>query len=66
MTLLQTRLPEAYSRPHYMDIRLCPHCGDQLLAAEWSEYVTEGCVRHFWRCDDCSYQFATSVNLARR
>lgn len=42
----------------------CPQCGGWLLAPEWSEYLSERCVRHVWACDACSYEFETSVYFA--
>ena len=41
----------------------CAKCGDALIAPEWSEFVSERHVRHFWRCTDCNVQFETSVYL---
>jgi len=41
----------------------CAQCGETLFAPEWSEHVTERCVRHCWSCDSCGYQFETSVYL---
>lgn len=56
----------ASCRPHYMEARGCPRCGVRLLAAEGSEFVNEQWVRHFWMCEACGYQFATSVRVAER
>ena len=42
----------------------CPQCGNRLLAPEWSEYLSERCVRHAWACDACGYEFETSVYFA--
>ena len=39
----------------------CPQCSEALLAPEWSEYVTDRCVRHSWSCEACGYQFETAV-----
>ena len=39
----------------------CPQCSEALLAPEWSEYVTDRCVRHTWSCEACGYQFETAV-----
>ena len=39
----------------------CPQCSEALLAPDWSEYVSERCVRHTWSCQDCGYQFETTV-----
>jgi len=45
-------------------LKTCGLCGDQLVGPEWSEYVSEQCVRHFWSCDSCGYQFKTTVHLS--
>lgn len=42
----------------------CPQCGDWLLAPEWSEYLSERCVRHTWSCDACGYAFESDVFFA--
>jgi ribosomal protein L37AE/L43A len=39
----------------------CAQCGEQLIAARWSEHLTERCIRHVWECDVCGYQFETAV-----
>jgi hypothetical protein len=39
----------------------CPQCGASLLAPDWSEYLSERCVRHMWSCEACDYAFETSV-----
>ena len=39
----------------------CPQCSAWLLAPDWSEYLSERCVRHTWSCDACGYQFETAV-----
>lgn len=41
----------------------CAQCGDVLVAPEWSEHVSDRCVRHLWLCDACGYEFETSVFL---
>jgi hypothetical protein len=35
--------------------------GADLIAAEWSEYLSAGCVRNIWTCDACGYDFEDSV-----
>jgi rubredoxin len=40
---------------------ICPQCSAHLLAPDWSEYVSERCVRHTWSCDACGYEFETTV-----
>ncbi len=39
----------------------CPQCSAWLLAPDWSEYLSDRCVRHTWSCESCGYQFETSV-----
>ena len=39
----------------------CQQCSESLLAPDWSEYVSERCVRHTWSCQACGYQFETAV-----
>jgi C4-type Zn-finger protein len=43
----------------------CPQCGGWLLAPDWSEYLSDRCVRHTWSCENCSYQFETAVFFAQ-
>jgi hypothetical protein len=39
----------------------CAQCGGWLLAPNWSEFLSERCVRHTWSCDACGYEFETAV-----
>lgn len=39
----------------------CAQCGEWLLAPNWSEFLSERCVRHTWSCDACGYEFETAV-----
>ena len=41
----------------------CLQCGDGIVAPEWSEHVSEACVRHLWSCESCGYVFETTVHL---
>jgi ribosomal protein L37AE/L43A len=41
----------------------CAQCGDALVAPEWSEHVSERCVRHVWSCEACGYEFETAIYL---
>ena len=41
----------------------CPRCGSILLIAEESAFNLRGRIRHAWACDDCSYEFVTSIPL---
>jgi len=42
----------------------CPQCNDWLLAPEWSEYLSERCVRYTWSCESCGYAFESDVFFA--
>ena len=44
----------------------CAQCGADLFAAEWSEHVTDCCVRNVWSCDACGYQFEDTVYFSAR
>ncbi len=39
----------------------CAQCGASLIAPIWSEFVDVQRVRHLWNCDDCRYEFETTV-----
>ncbi|SRR6266516_2454657 len=39
----------------------CAQCGEPLIAARWSEHLSERCIRHVWECDACGYRFETAV-----
>jgi hypothetical protein len=41
--------------------RPCAQCGADIIAPEWSEYLSTGCVRHVWTCEGCGYGFEDSV-----
>jgi ribosomal protein L37AE/L43A len=45
---------------------LCPNCGAYVIAAIWSEQVSERCVRNVWSCDECQYEFETSAYLTSK
>ena len=38
---------------------------DAIIAPEWSEHVSDPCVRHVWSCEACGYQFEDTVYLSR-
>ena len=40
---------------------LCAQCGATIIAAEWSEYLSDRCVRNAWSCDDCGYHFEVTI-----
>jgi len=39
----------------------CPQCSEWLLAPDWSEYLSDRCVRHTWSCEACGYKFEAAV-----
>ena len=44
----------------------CAQCGADIIAAEWSEHLSESCVRNVWSCEACGYQFEDTVYLSAR
>jgi transcription elongation factor Elf1 len=56
--------PLAFEFRRYLGGPSCPRCGDSLLAAEASEFLSGGRVRHFWSCDSCGQAFHTAVEVA--
>jgi ribosomal protein L37AE/L43A len=46
---------------HKPSMRHCVRCRAYIIAPEWSEYVSGGCVRNVWSCDACGYQFEDAV-----
>jgi DNA-directed RNA polymerase subunit RPC12/RpoP len=51
---------ETHKRPN------CPHCGRRVLLAEQSRFDFVGRIDHFWVCDDCGTEFATSIEVTRQ
>jgi C4-type Zn-finger protein len=49
-----------------ISVNQCAQCGADLIAAEWSEHVSDHCVRNVWSCDACGYQFEDTVYLSKR
>src|SRR6516164_142516 len=49
-----------------MSVKQCAQCGANLIAAEWSEHLSDHCVRNVWSCDACGYQFEDTVLRERR
>jgi hypothetical protein len=40
----------------------CAACKDLMIAPNWSEYVGENQVCHFWCCEDCGKHLETLVD----
>ncbi len=45
-------------------LHLCPNCAAYIIAATWSERVSERCVRNIWACEFCGFEFETSAYLS--
>ena len=39
----------------------CAQCGGAIVAPEWSEHLSERCIRNVWSCEACGYQFEHTV-----
>lgn len=42
---------------------ICDKCGNTLIAAELSEYVSDGLVLNFWSCWKCGNRFETEAYM---
>ena len=45
-------------------LHLGPNCAAYIIAATWSERVSERCVRNVWSCESCGFEFETSAYLS--
>ncbi len=50
-------VPTSFGRP-------CAQCGAHIIAPEWSEYLSTGCVRHGWTCEACGHDFEESIDFS--
>jgi len=50
-------VPTSFGRP-------CAQCGADIIAPEWSEYLSNGRVRHVWTCEACGHGFEDSIYFA--
>ena len=44
----------------------CAQCDAEIIAPEWSEHLSDYCVRNVWSCDACGYQFEDTVYFSAR
>jgi len=44
----------------------CAQCRADIIAPEWSEHLSDHCIRHVWSCASCGYQFEDTVYLSGR
>jgi predicted RNA-binding Zn-ribbon protein involved in translation (DUF1610 family) len=42
-------------------LHLCANCGDAMIAATSSKYVSEQWVRNSWSCDVCGFECETAA-----
>jgi transposase-like protein len=63
MHILTTCGPAASSDPFSSTMPRCPSCGEYVVAAQASEFIDTGEIRHHWACDDCGQAFSTTVTL---
>ena len=61
---LQSQAPLAFEFRRYLSNPSCPRCGNHLVAAEASEFLRDGHIRHSWACESCGHDFQTAVTLA--
>jgi hypothetical protein len=43
----------------------CAQCRSDIIAPQWSEHLSDYCVRNVWSCERCGYQFEDTVYLSR-
>jgi ribosomal protein L37AE/L43A len=46
-------------------VNQCAQCRGNIIAPEWSEHLSDHCVRNVWSCEACGYQFEDTVYLSR-
>jgi C4-type Zn-finger protein len=44
----------------------CAQCGRHLIAPDWSEHLSDRCVRNLWCCEACGCQSEETVYLSER
>jgi hypothetical protein len=49
-----------------ISVNRCAQCRTVIIAPEWSEHLSDHCVRNVWSCGDCGYQFENTVYLSGR
>jgi C4-type Zn-finger protein len=42
----------------------CPQCSGGMTAPEWSEHLSDHCIRHVWACEACGYRYEDTVYLS--
>jgi hypothetical protein len=49
-----------------ISVNQCAQCRADIIAPEWSEHLSDLCVRHYWSCDACGYRFEDTIYLSGR
>jgi C4-type Zn-finger protein len=44
-----------------VSVNQCAQCQADIIAPEWSEHLSDYCIRHVWSCDACGYRFEDTV-----
>jgi hypothetical protein len=47
-----------------VSVNQCAQCQADIIAPEWSEHLSDCCIRHVWSCEACGYQFEDTVYLS--
>jgi len=42
-------------------VNQCAQCRADIIAPEWSEHLSDYCIRNVWACEACGYQFEDTV-----
>jgi len=48
-----------------VSVNQCAQCWADIIAPEWSEHLSDSCIRHVWSCEACGYRFEDTVYLSR-
>jgi len=48
-----------------VSVNQCAQCRADIIAPEWSEHLSDHCIRHVWSCEACGYRFEDTVYLSR-
>jgi len=44
-----------------VSVSKCAQCGADMIAPEWSEHVSDHCIRNFWSCEACGHRLEDTV-----
>jgi len=49
-----------------VSVNECAQCRADIVAPEWSEHLSDYCIRHAWSCEACGYGFEETVYSSGR